>query len=354
MAKLLKRTLGLAAAGGAAYLAAGEFLFSQVLSRAAASRGFAGMKTEDILAGGPLNPVEPNWFETFLGKLMDDASGLGDFYNKSYFPSFQAGVKWFVEKNPEKVVTVSPRGARIHADLIANEKPSDVWIICIHGYSDCPRDFGGAAKVYHEWGYNTLFPHLCGHGDSEDNFISMGWLDRLDIVAWIDYLNRAYNNPQIILHGVSMGGATVMMTTGEDLPDNVVCAIEDCGYSSVWEEFEEQAKETLRLGSITPVGLSALDTVVRRRAGFSIKEASAVEQLKKSKTPTLFIHGDADRFVPFRMLQVVYDACAAEKELLVASGAEHAEACYQLELYYGTIRKFIDRYLETKMAEVSA
>jgi len=339
------RAAGLAAAAGGAGLAIGAFAYSQLLSRKAAKRGFNQLSDEDALLGkegAHLKKEQESLWDRLLARAMGDAAGLEDFYDKPYYPSFFDGLQWFFAKKPEKIAIDSPRGSRIHADMILNEKPSDVWVICVHGYCSSPRDFGGAAKIYHEWGYNTLLPYLCGHGDSEDNFVSMGWLDRLDIVAWVDYLVREYGSPKIILHGVSMGAATTMMATGEDLPANVICAVADCGYTSVWDEYAVQARETLHI----PVSLLyALDAVVRMKHGFSLKEASSINQLKKSKTPTLFIHGDADDFVPFWMLELVYDACAAEKEKLVAPGAGHAEACYQFELYYGAIRDFINRYL---------
>ena len=46
-----------------------------------------------------------------------------------------------------------------------------------------------------------------------------------------------------------MGGATVMMTVGENLPFNVKCAIEDCGFTSVWDEFKYELKKTYKLSN---------------------------------------------------------------------------------------------------------
>jgi len=136
------------------------------------------------------------------------------------------------------------------------------------------------------------------------------------------------------------------MALGGPLPGNVACAVEDCGFTSLWDEYAHQAREFLHLGPITKPALAALDAVTRLRAGFSIREASSVEQLKKSQTPTLFIHGDADNVVPFRMLQKVYDACPCEKEMLVMQGAGHGGSQHQEELYFGTIKRFCEGYLE--------
>jgi len=333
---------GLAAAAGAAWLGIGNVLYSQLLTRQAALTGTGGLPTEDILAGRPSQPPESN----FLIQLAKKLVGMEDDYGKPPSPALQEAVRWYVEQHPQKAVTVSPRGERIHADVFLQEKPSGVWAICMHGFSSCPRDSSTVVQKFHAWGWNALLPHLCGHGDSECASVSMGWLDRLDIAAWVEYLIREYGSPRIILYGGSMGGAAVMMTLGEPLPDNVVCAVEDCGYTSLWDEYAHQAREFLRLGPVTKPALCALDAVTRLRAGFSIRAASSVEQLKKSKTPTLFIHGDGDNIVPFRMLQKVYDACPSEKEMLVVHGAGHGESQYQEEIYFGAIKRFCDRYLK--------
>ena len=130
---------------------------------------------------------------------------------------------------------------------------------------------------------------------------------------------------EIVLYGVSMGAATVMMASGEaDLPVQVRCVIEDCGYTSVWDEFSGQLKELFGLPPF-PV-LNAADLVCRIRAGYSITEASALRQVERSVTPTLFIHGEEDTFVPFWMLEELYQAASCEKEKLAVPGAAHAES----------------------------
>lgn len=171
-------------------------------------------------------------------------------------------------------------------------------------------------------------------------------LQRPDVLAWIDTIIQRDPEARIVLHGVSMGGATVMMASGEDLPDNVKCIVEDCGYSSVWDEFSFQLKNVFHLPAF-PI-LNAASMFSKLRAGYSFQEASSVEQLKKATVPMLFIHGDADTFVPFEMLDVVYNACAsAEKEKLVSPGAAHGGAVStEPTLYWDTVTAFLDKYAD--------
>ena len=88
--------------------------------------------------------------------------------------------------------------------------------------------------------------------------------------------------------------------------------------------------------------LNASSAVCKIKAGYDLKEGSSVEQVKKSKTPTLFIHGDRDLFVPFKMLDEIYEVANCEKEKLVIEGAAHAEAVVvNPNLYWKTIDEFI-------------
>ena len=252
---------------------------------------------------------------------------------------------WLNNNSEDIYITTSNNGnLKVHAYEIINPQKTDIWAIVIHGYMLQGRYMAYYAREFYNRGYNVLLIDLRGHGQSEGIYVGMGWNDRLDVIDWINYLVNKNSNCKIILHGVSMGGATVMMTTGENLPDNVKVAIEDCGYSSIWDEFKMQLKSLYKLPTF-PV-LNAASTVCKIKTGYKIKEGSAVEQVKKSKTPTLFIHGNQDKFVPFEMLDIVYEAANCKKEKLVIEGAAHAEAVsVNPELYWKTIDKFIEKNL---------
>lgn len=241
---------------------------------------------------------------------------------------------------------VSFDGLKLVARELPAKEDSGAWAVCIHGFSGNGLNLGLAAKKWHERGYNVLLPDLRGSGLSEGNYYGMGWLDRKDIIEWISgTILKKDPEARIVLHGVSMGAATVMMTTGEELPRNVIAAIEDCGYTSVWEEFTIQLKKVFGLPQF-PI-MHIVNRMAKRRAGYSFKEASSVAQVKKSKTPTLFIHGDEDSFVPFFMLDEVYEAAACEKERLAVKGAQHGEAATAAPgLYWDTVDGFIGKRME--------
>lgn len=252
---------------------------------------------------------------------------------------------WFAENAGDRWLT-SHDGLALHGLYLPQESESHKYAVICHGYGGIPQGMGGFASHFYDMGYNILTPAARCHELSGGRYASMGWLERKDIVDWVDALVEQDRSAEIILFGVSMGGATVMMASGEPgLSPNVKCIIEDCGYSSVWDEFAGELDVLFGLPAF-PV-LDAASLVSQVRAGFGFKEASSVEQLKKASVPMLFIHGEDDTFVPYWMLDVVYEACASpEKERLSIPGAGHGEAAAaDPELYWSTVAAFLEKHV---------
>lgn len=257
----------------------------------------------------------------------------------------QQSEAWYEAQEKSHVVLSNKSGKHLHGFVLEAPEKTHKWALVVHGYTSNALGMSDYALGYSKMGFNILLPILRGHDISEYRNITMGWLDRLDMLYWIDYILKLDPDAEIVLHGVSMGAATVMMTTGEALPENVKCCVADCGYSSVWDEFKNELSATYKLPAF-PV-LYAADAATKIIGGFGFKEASSIEQLKKSKTPTLFIHGENDAFVPYRMLDLNYNAAACEKEKLSIPDAEHAESCrVHPEIYWPEVERFVSKYIK--------
>ncbi|WP_304406586.1 alpha/beta hydrolase, partial [uncultured Clostridium sp.] len=202
---------------------------------------------------------------------------------------------------------------KLHSYKVTNQNNTNKWVIAVHGYTSEGINMSTYAKHYYDDGYNILIPDLRAHGLSEGNYIGMGWDDRLDIIEWINYILNENPNAEIILHGVSMGAATVLMTSGEEIPSNVKAIVADCGYTSVWDEFAYQLDDLFSLPEFPILNVSSM--VAKIRAGYFLGEASSIDQVKNSKTPILYIHGDKDDFVPYYMMEELYNATSSEKEM---------------------------------------
>lgn len=257
--------------------------------------------------------------------------------------TLEGDAAWFAEHSEDRWME-SRDGLKLHALYLPQGDSHKYAVIC-HGYGSIPQYGGRFAAWFYDQGYSVLAPAARAHELSQGRYAGMGWPERRDIVAWVDTIVEQDPQAEVVLFGVSMGGATVMMTAGEDLPANVKCIIEDCGYSSVWDEFAVQLQDMFGLPTFPVLDTASL--VCQIRAGYSFKQASAVEQLEKASLPMLFIHGEEDAFVPYSMLDVVYGACASpEKERLSVPGAAHGEAASaDPELYWSTVEAFLAKHM---------
>lgn len=235
-------------------------------------------------------------------------------------------------------------GYKLHAAYVPAANPAEAQgtAIVVHGYTDNHFVFLYLVRMYRDiFNYNVLFPDLQYHGYSEGNEVQMGWKDRLDVLKWIEVAHRKFGDDFMVLHGVSMGAATVMMTSGEPLPEYVKCIVEDCGYSSVRNQFKKNLKDMSPL--LPSAILTSASIVSGKEFGWRFEDADCMKQLAKSTVPMLFIHGDADDFVPFEHLQQNYDAKKnGYKEMYVCPGAVHANS-YQKnpEMYIHKVSNFL-------------
>lgn len=233
---------------------------------------------------------------------------------------------------------------KLDANYIKADKKTNKTIVIAHGFGDDKSRMGAYAGMFHEMGYNILVPDDRGAGDSQGNYIGFGWPDRLDYLKWIKQVIRKNgSNSQIVMFGVSMGGATTMMVSGEKTPKQVKAFIEDCGYTSVYDEISYQAKQMYNLPTLPLV--PAVSAITKVRAGYGFKQASALKQVKKNKKPMLFIHGTNDKFVPTRMVYPLYKADNGPKKLVLFKGAAHAKS-YQSnpKKYEKTVSDFLADY----------
>jgi fermentation-respiration switch protein FrsA (DUF1100 family) len=287
-----------------------------------------------------------NYFYTYAlvptrGAPAPAVASLTDDETQAAAPTiWSQGAAWLSE-NGEDVHIESDDGLQLHGYWVANEGHN--YAIVVHGYSSRSDAMATFGEAFHDRGMTVLLPDLRGHGQSEGAYIGMGWPDRLDMLRWIDRIIAQDPDARIVLYGISMGAATVMMTAGEALPPQVKVVIEDCGYTSVWDEFTVQLRDQFSLPPFPLLQVASLTTKIR--AGYFFSEASALNQVKKAQVPMLFIHGDQDTFVPFWMMQPLYDAAQGPKGMLVVQGAGHGQAATtDPEGYWGAVDAFLEKH----------
>jgi len=254
--------------------------------------------------------------------------------------------EWVKTASCQKLAKESADGYTLVAEEFFANSKSHKWVLLLHGYTGWKEEMYPFAHWYYEQGFHVLVPDLRCQGESEGDFIGMGWTDRFDNMLWLDYILSQDSEAEIVIHGQSMGAAAALMMSGEKLPENVKAVISDCAYTDAYSMFARKITEWFHLPAFPIVDTASL--LLQLRGGYNLKDASAIDAVRKSSIPTLFIHGDQDAMVPVQMARDLYDAAACEKQLVIVEGAGHAQSQDKNpETYYGAVREFLDSTLAT-------
>ncbi len=233
----------------------------------------------------------------------------------------------FFKAHTGELLVIEANGVELAARRYAQEAPKG-RIILFHGYrSIAETDFGCAMDYYYAQGYELVLVDQRAHGKSSGSWIGFGVLERYDCLSWIRYLNTEYQPLPTFLSGISMGCSTVLMALGLDLPSNVRGVIADCGFTSPKEIVAHVMERKIHLSaSLLLPGISLFSKIF---AGYFLGEYSTLDALKANKIPVIFIHGKEDHYVPPEMTLRNYEACTAEKQLILVEGAGHGTSYLQ-------------------------
>ncbi len=219
-------------------------------------------------------------------------------------------------------------GEELIGHLYLNKSAKRV-IIAMHGWrSSWSRDFGLISELFARSECTVLYIDQRGQNKSGGRYMTFGLHERYDCRAWVKWVNDTINQHRLPIYiaGVSMGAATVLMASGQKMPENVRGLIADCAFTSPHEIWQYVVKEKMRL-SFRIRGY-VINDIIRKKFNVGSMECSTTEALKNNTVPVLFIHGTADRLVPIEMTYKNYLACKAKKHLLVVPGADHGLSYY--------------------------
>lgn len=259
-----------------------------------------------------------------------------------YLPLLKERRAWMEAQPHEDVWICSEDGLKLHGTYFPGEEGKKA-VICFHGYTSRGMDdYVGLSGYYLKHGFRMLLVDERAHGDSQGEYIGFGCLDRFDGLKWISWMkDQIGEGAEILLHGTSMGGATVLMMTGLDLPGEVKGVVADCAFTSPREVFTHVLHSMYHLPAFPLIPLS--DWINRRKAGYGLDDCNAAREVRRAKIPALLIHGDRDTFVPCSMCEKIYENYAGPKTKLIVRGAGHAESYYKDTAAY---EKALDTFTE--------
>ena len=260
-------------------------------------------------------------------------------------------VQWF-QATRQSLTTYSEDGLRLHAWVLDPDRLAPrphLYAICCHGFCGEPQEMARYALRYARMGCTVLLPALRAHERSQGRYVGMGYLDRRDVMRWVNLVVRADSQARIILHGNSMGAAAVMLAAAEpDLPAQVKAVIEDSGYSSANSEMRFVARSMMRLPRVVGLPmLGVMSMICRMHAGFWLADGDCVHAAGRIRVPMLCVHGTADQLVPHEFMDRIVSAYHGRHcQMLSVAGAGHTlSSVKDPDTYWRMVQSTVDEGL---------
>lgn len=270
-----------------------------------------------------------------------------------YEKEYEEGKAWCKSQNMHHCYIHSEDGLTLHGMYFPAKNAKRIILMC-HGYKGSPfGDFAYTSQFLHENECDLFYIDERCCGESQGKYITFGAKEHKDVVKWCHYIaERNTHHLPIYLFGKSMGGAAVLMASGEKLPEDVKGIISDCAFHSMKGQLQDIALNWFHINGIGLL-LFRVDLFCRMLGGFCMKDADTSKALLTNRLPILFFHGAEDTFVDPRNTLLNYNICKAPKKLVIVPGARHLCCAYvQPKRYRSAIMNFFRKYDDRKIEVV--
>ena len=273
------------------------------------------------LAGAAAGFVEELYRYTFC---REGSRLLAPFLDKkghepAYYAARDSAAEALRRRPRERMELRSARGEKLVGYYYPASGEGKRIAFIVHGYRSEHAETAGLYEPYYaSHGFDLFCCDHTAHGESEGRLIGFDAYEWEDCLQWLELLRRRFGEDvQIVLHGFSMGAATVMKMSAH-CPKQVKFIVEDCGYASAAGQLRAS------LGPLYPL-MRFLNRCIAR---YDLSDTDVRESLSRARLPILFVHGREDRTVPFSNGETLYAMYPGAKDCLFVEGARHVESMY--------------------------
>ncbi|CAN6481909.1 unnamed protein product [Victoria cruziana] len=251
--------------------------------------------------------------------------------------------RWYRRKD---VKVKNSRGLVLHCShympLASSEGKALPCVIYCHGNSGSRVDAGEAAIILLP-SYITVFTlDFSGSGLSEGEHVTLGWNEKDDLKAVVNYLRTEGNVSLIGLWGRSMGAVTSLLYGAED--PSIAGMVLDSPFANLIDLMMELVDTyKIRLPKFTvKVAIHYMRKVVQKKANFDISRLNTVEVAKSCFVPALFGHATEDDFIQPHHSDRIYDTYAGDKNIIKFDGDHNSQ---RPQFYFDSITIFFHNIL---------
>jgi fermentation-respiration switch protein FrsA (DUF1100 family) len=210
-------------------------------------------------------------------------------------------------------------------------------VILLHPIRGDRRSMLGRARLFHDAGYTVLMPDLQAHGESPGQQITMGYLERHDVRATVEFARKTNPAHRIAIFGWSLGGAATILAS----PLGVDAVVLESVYPTITEAVHDRI--AIRLGPLSYALSPLLISGLRLRTGIAPADLRPIDHISQLGCPVLILAGDVDQHTTLAETQRLYDAAQEPKTLVTFPGAAHVDLLeYDRAKYESEVLSFLE------------
>lgn len=279
----------------------------------------------------------PDRHGRYSGSLMEPTSEL-------YYKNKIAKWKIMLTYPVETLSLPSEDGLRLVGYLYRNGDSKKTAVL-IHGFhSGAYEGCSHQALEYIARGYNVFFPDNRACTGSEGNYLTYGIMEQRDTIRWLEYLAQRFPEDSILVHGVSLGGATTCFLADKNLPEQVKALVSDCAFAEMRKVLAYVSYKSTHVPPWLLMPIS--ECWFRCLTGLDYDTETPLKAVSAARLPMYFVTGEQDNYIPMEHTLRLYNACPTDKEIRVIRGAGHAAALVVGgDDYMNPIVAFVEKYL---------
>ncbi|XP_070042258.1 uncharacterized protein [Nicotiana tomentosiformis] len=221
-------------------------------------------------------------------------------------------------------------------------KPLPCVIYC-HGNSGCRADASEAAIILLPLNITVFTLDFSGSGISGGEHVTLGWNEKDDLRAVVEYLQTDGNVSLIGLWGRSMGAVTSLMYGAED--PSIAGMVLDSPFSDLVDLMMELVDTyKIRLPKFTvKFAIQYMRRAVLKKAKFDITELNTIKVAKSCFVPVLLGHAVDDDFIQPHHSDRVFEAYMGDKDIIIFEGDHNSP---RPQFYFDSISIFFNNVLQ--------
>ncbi|OHT05355.1 Clan SC, family S9, unassigned serine peptidase [Tritrichomonas foetus] len=199
--------------------------------------------------------------------------------------------------------------------------PGNPCLIYLHGNASSQNEGAWIPFMLCPHGVNVLCIDTSGSGNSDGEYISLGYYERDDVKAAMDFLREKYNVKAFSLWGRSMGASIAAWCAADNF--DLSSVVIDSAYESVREIIKDLHGNSWLLWLLSKMVLPFVNRRVKKAIGISIDDIDVTPNLGKAVVPALFVHASYDSFIKVREARSMFAKYGGKTKFMMTTKGDH-------------------------------